>query len=70
MPTQLLTPEQVAEMLGLKVKTLYNWRLVGEGPQAIKVGKYLRYRPEAVEAYIDSLDPKANVIPITRRAVA
>lgn len=44
--------------LQLPVSTLYNWRASGTGPQSIKVGKYIRYRPAAVEAYLASLEPR------------
>jgi len=52
--TQLLTPEQVAELLAVDVETLYKWRSrpTPYGPQAIKVGKYLRWQAEDVEAWI------------------
>ena len=49
---QLLTIEQVAELLQVPVETLYYWRSKGHGPQAIKVGKYLRWQAEDVEAWI------------------
>lgn len=52
----LLTPEQLAEALQVPVSTLYKWRAAGTGPRSIKVGKYIRYRPAAVEAYLDSLE--------------
>jgi predicted site-specific integrase-resolvase len=31
--TTILTEERVADMLGLSVKTLQNWRALGEGPR-------------------------------------
>lgn len=52
---RLLTPEDLAELLGIPVKTLYRWRHVGVGPQAMKVGKHLRYLPDDVQEYIDAL---------------
>ncbi len=55
---QLITPEQLAEALQVPVRTLYKWRAAGTGPQSIKVGKYIRYRPAAVEAYLDSLESR------------
>lgn len=52
----LLTPDQLAEALQVPVSTLYKWRAAGAGPQSIKVGKHLRYRLAAVEAYLASLE--------------
>lgn len=66
MNASLLTPEDVATLLGVEVKTLYNWRSAGVGPVALKVGKYLRWRPEAVDAYLASLEPVSNVTHIGR----
>jgi predicted site-specific integrase-resolvase len=63
----LLTPEDVAKSLGVTVKTLANWRSAGLGPASLKVGKYARYEPTAVDAYIESLRPKSNVTPLPRR---
>jgi excisionase family DNA binding protein len=52
MPQRLLTVEELAQLLGVPVATLYRWRHYGDqGPLAIKVGKHLRYRPEDVEEW-------------------
>ncbi len=66
MAIALLTPEQVGEQLGVAVRTLYSWRQTGYGPKGIRVGKYLRYTPESVEAFVASLQPESNVTPIRR----
>ncbi len=62
----LLTPEQLSEALQVPISTLYKWRASGVGPQSIKVGKYIRYRPAAVEAYLATLEPQTNVTPMKR----
>jgi excisionase family DNA binding protein len=64
----LLTPEQLAEALQVPVRTLYKWRADGKGPQGIKVGKYLRYRQAAVDAYLAALEPTSNVVAMKRTA--
>lgn len=69
MSPRLLTTEEVAEQLGLSVKTLYQWHSQKphpKGPVPIKVGKYLRWRPADVEAWIDAQAPDSNVTPIRR----
>jgi DNA-binding transcriptional MerR regulator len=52
--------QDVAEYLGVPVKTVYQWRSTGYGPPARRVGKYLRYKPSDVIAWFDALtDPAA-----------
>lgn len=69
---RLLTAEDVADLLGVAVKTVYQWRSrrPAYGPPAFKVGKYLRWRPEAVQAWIDAQQPDSNVTPIRRDGAA
>jgi predicted DNA-binding transcriptional regulator AlpA len=54
--TELLTPEQVAEMLQVHPGTLENWRVKGEGPPFVKLGgkrrSPVRYRRKDVEDWI------------------
>ena len=49
---QLLTPEQVSEILSIPRATLYAWRTRGKGPAAIKIGKHLRYRQGELDAWL------------------
>lgn len=49
--TKLLSPAEVADELGVKLRTLYAWKLRGEGPAYTKVGRLLRYSRQAVDAY-------------------
>jgi excisionase family DNA binding protein len=48
----LMSPREVAAYLQVQVSTLYAWRMRGEGPPAIKVGKRLRYRRADVEEWL------------------
>jgi predicted DNA-binding transcriptional regulator AlpA len=54
--TELLTPEQVAEMLQVHPGTLENWRVRGEGPAFVKLGNRrrspVRYPRKDVEDWI------------------
>ena len=50
--TELLTPEQVAEMLQVHPGTLENWRVRGEGPPFVKLGNLVRYTYEDVELWL------------------
>jgi excisionase family DNA binding protein len=49
---RLLTPAQVAERLGIAVRTLETWRYRGRSPRYIRVGKHVRYRPADVDAFL------------------
>ncbi|GIG03241.1 helix-turn-helix domain-containing protein [Catellatospora citrea] len=48
---RLWTVEDVSTYLGVPVETLYTWRKRRYGPPAARVGKYLRYDPDAVRAW-------------------
>jgi excisionase family DNA binding protein len=50
---RLLTPNEVADLLGIPLGTLYRWKATGEGPRRIRVGKHLRFRQRDVDAYLD-----------------
>jgi predicted DNA-binding transcriptional regulator AlpA len=54
MPERYLGPADVAELLGVPVATLYQWRSRRIGPPGFRVGRYLRYDPEAVRRWVES----------------
>lgn len=49
---RLLTISELGAMLGVPVDTLYGWRHRGEGPQGYRIGRHVRYRRSAVEAWL------------------
>jgi len=49
----LLSPKQVADLLGVPVATLYQWRYRSEGPPGFKIGGHVRYRRSTVGAWLD-----------------
>lgn len=51
---QLWTVEEVAEYLRIPQKTLYQWRLKGQGPIGKRIGRYLRYRQDDVLRWVDA----------------
>lgn len=53
---QLLSAQEVADMLQVPRATLSKWRWQGTGPRALKVGKHTRYRRQDVEAWLRSLE--------------
>lgn len=56
----LLTPEDVSQMLGgVPAATLKRWRTQRTGPVALHIGRHVRYRRSAVEAWLDAKDREA-----------
>ena len=50
----LLDEAAVAKRLLVKPKALQAWRVRGGGPAFVRVGRLVRYRPDDVEAWIES----------------
>lgn len=58
---RLMTPEDLADYLGISLHCVYAWSSRGGGPRVVRVGARLRYRPEDVEAWLDrTTDPLAG----------
>jgi predicted DNA-binding transcriptional regulator AlpA len=53
--SHLLVEEEVAQRLQVSLASVRRWRLERRGPQFIKVGALVRYRPEDVESWLASL---------------
>lgn len=70
MTDPVLTPTQVTEQTGFAEKTLANWRSLRQGPAYFKVGRLVRYRQSAVDAFIESFEPTSNVTQIHGRRTA
>jgi excisionase family DNA binding protein len=49
----LLTPTEVAILLNIPMKSLYQWRYQGTGPPCHKIGRHLRYRRRDVEEWFE-----------------
>ena len=52
-PRQMLSPDQLAALLLLSIRTLERMRREGLGPRFAKVGKKILYREADVEAWLD-----------------
>jgi excisionase family DNA binding protein len=48
-----LTVADLAQMLSVPVRTIYEWNSVGSGPAYYRVGRYVRYRPSDVKAWLE-----------------
>ncbi len=49
-----LTPSAAAEYLFVSPNTLANWRVLGQGPPFVKVGRAVRYRRADLDAFLES----------------
>lgn len=55
LPDELLTEHQVAEYLGMSVKTIRNWRWSGRGPNHCRLSpKLVRYEFSQIRAWVES----------------
>lgn len=57
---KLLSPQDVADYLGIPVTTLHFWRRTAQGPQAIRVGRLLRWEPETVRLWLQEARGKVS----------
>ena len=49
---RLLNEHEVADSCSISVLTLRKWRSQRRGPQYVKIGALVRYRPEDVDSWI------------------
>lgn len=49
---RLWSVTDVSRFLGVPISTLHQWRYLGRGPAAFRVGKHLRYDPKAVRRWL------------------
>ena len=49
---RLWSISEVSDFLGIPVATLHQWRYLGSGPEAFRVGKHLRYDPDVVRRWL------------------
>ena len=48
----LMSIDAVADYLGVSVPTIYDWRVSGKGPRAIRVGRHLKFAVSDVQAWV------------------
>ena len=48
----LMNIEELAEYLGVPVTTIYDWRVAGKGPCAIRVGRSLKFAVSDVRDWL------------------
>ncbi|MFI8996987.1 helix-turn-helix transcriptional regulator [Streptomyces sp. NPDC053542] len=52
LPERFLTPLDLADLFGVPVETVYQWRRKRTGPRGFRVGKHVRYDPEVVHRWV------------------
>ena len=50
----LLSINELAEYLGVPVKTIYEWRQTGRGPVGIRMGRHLKFAVSDVRSWIEN----------------
>jgi excisionase family DNA binding protein len=61
----LLTEREVARQIKVSLASLRKWRVERRGPQFVKVGALVRYRPEDVERWMATLPTGGSPIGAT-----
>jgi predicted DNA-binding transcriptional regulator AlpA len=51
----LLNQKQVAQLSGLSESSLEKFRMSGDGPRFVRIGRAVRYRPADVRKWLDGL---------------
>lgn len=51
---RLMSPADLADYLGVPIRTVYAWRHHRTGPPGLKVGKHVRYRRSDVATWLDA----------------
>lgn len=54
MATEWLSLEQIAEELGIPLRTLYNRRSQGDGPHGYRIGRHVRVKRADLDAWVES----------------
>lgn len=57
---ELLTTEEVADLVRARPETVRYWRHIGTGPRSFKVGRRVLYAREDVEAFIEQARADAH----------
>jgi len=58
---ELLTPSQVAEKLKVDVQLLNQWRSARKGPRFVKLGRFIRYKSDELQEWIDAQGVDTNL---------
>ena len=59
MSNNLLTPQELADELGVKISTVYHWSHIGYIP-TVKLGNLLRFRRASIEIWLEKKEKKGR----------
>jgi excisionase family DNA binding protein len=59
--SDLLTVQQVSDLINVKVGTLRGWRFNHQGPSSFSLGGLVRYRRADVEAWVEAQIARTTV---------
>ena len=65
--SELLTPSEVADYLGVSEATLTDWRYRRRGPEFLRVGRLVRYRRDALFGWLDEVTVETRAPPNTHK---
>lgn len=66
----LLTSKQVSERIQRPERTLERWRVTGDGPAFIRLGRRVAYREADVERWLDSRTFASRAAEMARRGAS
>jgi excisionase family DNA binding protein len=50
----LLSMQELADYLGVPLATVYDWRVDGKAPRAIRVGRHVKFAVSDVRAWLEA----------------
>ncbi|MEE1787747.1 helix-turn-helix domain-containing protein [Streptomyces sp. SP17BM10] len=59
LPDTYLEPEDIARIFQVPLETVYQWRRKRTGPPGFRVGRHLRYHPDAVAQWAQNQEEAA-----------
>jgi len=63
----LLDEKELSRLLRVSIGTLRFWRTIERGPQYVKIGALVRYRPDDVDAWIAGQHSRCGTLPEVAR---
>ncbi|MGH2690325.1 MAG: helix-turn-helix transcriptional regulator [Actinomycetota bacterium] len=61
-PVQFLSAQEVAGLFQVPLKTIYQWRYLGEGPPSVRIGRHLRFDPADVARWVQDRKALSAVV--------
>lgn len=61
MTSLLISPAELAETLGVSIRTLARWNQRRIGPARVRVGRLVGYRPASIEAWLAEAERREQI---------